>query len=214
MRPVIVLDAETTSLTVDYGTGAGVIWELAMIERQTGAQHLWRMQPDLPKADAAALTVGRYYERTKGMLDPYIGFDSPDPFVCNLTAAPEQKRFWSHPGTLAAEVAPMLDGAVLIAANPTFDAGFLTAFLNRYGQAATWHYRLRDIGSMAFGWLAGRNTHEYAEQAGKWPAPPIDASTDDFAKALGVDPGSFERHSALGDCLLLDAMLDAMGGEA
>jgi hypothetical protein len=209
------VDSETTSLYPQYETGSGVIWELAMIERQTGAQHLWRMQPDLPKADAAALSVGRYYERTRQMRDPIYELGVGEDAVSNLTATPSGKMgLWSDPGSLAAQVAPWLDGATIIAANPTFDAGFLTAFLNRYGQAATWLYRLRDIGSMAFGWLNGRNTHEYAEQAGKWPAPPIDASTDDFAKALGVDPGSFERHSALGDCLLVDAMLDAMGGEA
>jgi hypothetical protein len=40
----------------------------------------------------------------------------------------------------------------------------------------------------------------------------MDAGTDDFARALGVDPGQFERHSALGDCRLAGLMLDIIEG--
>jgi DNA polymerase III epsilon subunit-like protein len=110
---------------------------------------------------------------------------------------------------VAREAALLLDGSTLVAANPTFDAGFLTAFLNEYHQAATWHYRLRDIGSMTWGFLAGQRQ----EGAYIGDLPPMDASTDELAAAgLGIDLSRFERHSALGDVRLLAAMLDAIEG--
>ena len=204
MRPQIIVDCETTSLTPDYATGAGVIWELALIERDSGATHLWRMKPDLAAADASALAVGRFYERTADMCSrcpsPNRAYDLTRPLLSR--DEPE----WSSPAAVAAEVAPLLHNVTLIAANPTFDAGFLTAFLNAHGQAATWHYRLRDIGSMAWGWLQVVTSH--------MPDIEMDAGTDDFARALGVNLEKFDRHTALGDCRLVAAMLDVMEGGA
>ncbi len=211
MRPTILLDSETTSLTPDYETGAGVIWELAIIEWGTEAEHLWRTKPDLARADPAALGVGKFYERTAGMCEdcrpPKRAYDI-------LRTAPSQKPEWSQPEALASETARLLDGATVIAANPTFDASFLAAFLRANGHAPTWHYRLRDIGSMAWGYLNGAEVtaREVSAPEDLIPLLPIDASTDDFARALGVDPAQFERHSALGDCRLLAAMLDVITG--
>ena len=216
MRPVIIVDTETTSLAPDYTTGAGVIWELAMIERGGDGkecEHMWRMKPDLARADAAALSVGRFYERTAKMCGKCSRLDR----VFDLTAWPKdgsKDPEWSSPKRLAAEMAQMLDGATIIAANPTFDAGFLTAFLNHYGQAATWHYRLRDIGSMAHGYLNACATLGVSGRDAAMGVPAIDASTDEFAKALGVDLEQFDRHTALGDCRLVAAMLNVMTGGA
>jgi DNA polymerase III epsilon subunit-like protein len=211
-RPQIIIDTETTALVPDYGDGYGTIWELALIERDSGAERLYRLEPDVDRADEQALTVGRFRERTKGM-----GYADAVPAghgeVWDLTKASE--LLWSDPGDLAPHIAGLLDGATLIAANPTFDAGFLSAFLAAYGcRPAPWHYRLRDIGSMAWAWLSGRNTHEYAGCTGRYDLPPMDASTDDFARALGIDPEKFDRHTALGDCRLVAAMLDVMEGGA
>jgi DNA polymerase III epsilon subunit-like protein len=111
---------------------------------------------------------------------------------------------WSAPEALAAVVAPLLDDATVIAANPAFDAGFLAAFLRDHGQAPTWHYRLRDIGSMAWGALA--RLCDFPDTL------PLDASTDDLAQALGIDLSTFDRHTALGDCQLVAAMLRAIEG--
>jgi hypothetical protein len=210
VRPQIIIDSETTSLTPDYPDGFGTIWELALIERDCGAERLYRMEPDIDRADEGALKVGRYHERTAGMnysdaIPPGHGE------IWDLAQTSEP--LWSDPGDLAPHIAGLLDGATLIAANPTFDAGFLSAFLVAYGcEPAPWHYRLRDIGSIAWGWLNGRNTHAYASATGRYPLPSLDASTDDFARALGVDPEKFDRHTALGDCRLVAAMLRAMEG--
>lgn len=197
-RRVLIIDTETTSLIPDYASGTGVIWELAIVERATGAEHVWRMSPDLSIADPQALQVGRFYERTEGTLT----FSFPAAWDLASPELQGQSPYWSHPRLLAATSARLLDNAILVAANPAFDAAFLAAFLRHHGQAPTWHYRLRDIGSMAYGYLCRVATEP----------PAIDASTDVMAEALGVDPGQFERHSALGDCRLVNAMMRVIEG--
>ena len=196
-RPQIIVDTETTSLVPDYTTGKGVIWELAMIERDCGAERLYRMKPDVKRADEKALEVGRFAERTTLMrhATEWTGGD-----IWDLTTGCDP--LWSWAADLAPHVTGLLDGATIIAANPTFDAGFLAAFLAAYNCEPKWHYRLRDIGSMAWAWL----------QAHHLATPAMDASTDDFARAMGIDPEDFERHTALGDCRLVDAMLRVMEG--
>jgi DNA polymerase III epsilon subunit-like protein len=131
--------------------------------------------------------------------------DEPCPDrVCGLLG-PAAHRHWSDPASLAGHLMRLLADTTIIGAVPSFDAGFLSAMLARHGQPAQpWHYRLRDIGSMARGWLTGAAL----------PCPQMDASTDEFAAALGVDMtrlGS-RRHSAAGDCELVEAMLDKMRG--
>lgn len=65
---------------------------------------------------------------------------------------------------------------------------------------------LRDIGSMSWAWLqANHLPHHLA-------LPGLDAGTDDLARAMGIEPDDFERHSALGDCRLVAAMLDVIEG--
>lgn len=229
-RPAVIVDCETTSLVPDYATGYGVIWELAVIERTTGTARVWRMElPDATRAIAdlgpvaGALAVGRFHERTEGMRDATrdeilarYGGTRPMPGditdVWDLTCA-QNGPFWSDPADLAGVVAGLLRDVTLIAAVPSFDAGFLSAFLAHYGQPARpWHYRLRDIGSMAAGYLAG-NYDPYRVNRGLAPQiPALDASTDEYAVALGLDPDQFERHTALGDCRLVEAMLGVMGG--
>ena len=212
MRPALIVDVESTSLTPDYQTGSGVIWELAIIDIATGAEHMWRMKPDLGVADPGALSVGQFYKRTEDMCadcrNPDRAYDLTRAGVGN------SKPEWSSPAQLAALTARVLDGATIVAANPAFDTAFLAAFLRWHSQAPTWHYRLRDIGSMAAGFLA-KGCMPALVREGLVPAlPAFDASTDDFARALGVDPGAFERHSALGDCRLVAAMFDVIAGGA
>lgn len=204
MRPVLVIDTETTSLVPDYDSGTGTIWEVAFIERAAGAEHLWLMKADELPASPEALAVGRYEERTAGTFHATaaeIREHAAD--VWDLAGTRGHGRHWSDPAALAEVLAGLLRDATLIAANPAFDAGFMSAFLARYGQPPRpWHYRLRDIGSMAYGYLCGRATEP----------PATDASTDVMAEALGIDVNGFARHSALGDCRLVAAMLDVIEG--
>lgn len=202
MRKAFLLDCETTSLAVDYENGTGTIWELALIEHETSTEHLYRMEPDIGKADPGALRVGRFYERTQGMR-------RRDGRVYDLAGRDLRRSgIWTDPQALAPVIARLLDDATLIIAVPTFDDPYLKAFLRGYGQAPTWHHRARDIGSMAYGYLSAKSLS--AEDAAA--IPDLDASTDAFARALGVDPDQFERHSALGDCRLVQAMLGVIEG--
>jgi hypothetical protein len=205
MRPQIIVDCETTSLVPDYATGKGVIWELALIERDCAAERLYRMEPDTALADQAALAVGRFDERTRLMKHSLTAGTDYDSGVTDIAWSGYQ--IWSKPADLAQHVAGLLDGATLIAANPTFDAGFLTAFLVAHGCEPKWHYRLRDVGSMAWAWLQAHHLPHHLA------TPAMDASTDDFARAMGIDPDGFERHTALGDCRLVNAMLRVMEGD-
>jgi hypothetical protein len=213
----VIVDCETTSLTPDYEGGSGVIWELGMIRRDTGQEWLYRVGPVEALADPEALRVGRFEERTAGMRHPTPGevaarravmytWETAPRNIWNLTRG--GKYLWSDPSDLAAHLAGFLHDVILLAANPVFDAGFLSALLQHDGQdPQPWHYRLRDIGSMAYGYLRSSDNPGFT-------VPPIDAGTDDLAIALGVDPDAFVRHTALGDCKLLAAMLDVIEGGA
>jgi DNA polymerase III epsilon subunit-like protein len=196
-RPIVIVDTETSGLYPELGHQ---IWDLAILDYGADGsrrEHQWFIQPDLRRADPGALAVGGYYERTAGL----VPVREHDP-------AGENGRWWSSPAQVAAKVAVLLDGATPLIAVPTFDIPFLRAFLLEHGQILTAHYRARDIGSMAYGYLHGRK----AAGESLCCIPDMDAGTDDFAVALGVDPGRFERHAALGDCRLVEAMLDVMTG--
>lgn len=195
-RQAIIVDTETTGLD----PARHEIWEIGAIWRNTGVNHLWRMKPDLAAAEPQALAVGRYYERTARMCRRC----QPDRVRDLAILEDDDDAEWSSPAALAADMARLLDGATLIAANPAFDAGFLAAFLRLHGEAPTWHYRLRDIGSMAWGWLQAHHLPHHL------PIPAMDANTDDLARAMGIEPDGFERHSALGDCRLVAAMLNVI----
>jgi DNA polymerase III epsilon subunit-like protein len=197
-RPVLILDTETTGLFPEFGHQ---IWEVGIAEYGTGREHLWRIEPDLFRADAEALEVNRYHERTSGMAGTLPGLQ-------DLAGSDGVPDYWSEPAAVALGLTQWLKGVTIVGANPAFDALHMAAFLREHGYAPPWpwHYRLRDIGSMAYGWLSRSPVAA--------TVPPIDASTDDFAHALGVDTDSFERHSALGDCRLVAAMLGVIEGTA
>lgn len=219
-RPQLIIDCETTGLVPNYSDGSGVIWEIAIIERGTGCEWLWRMEPDTALADPKALEVGRFAERTAGMRYAtrdevrarYGGIPASGRMtgVWDLTWS-GNGRFWSDPADLALVLArSFLRDVTLIGAVPSFDAGFLSAFLVAHGEnPQPWHYRLRDIGSMAAGWLA------CAVSEGTYDSTlPLDAGTDDYALKLGIDLSRFDRHTALGDCRLDAAILNVIEGGA
>jgi DNA polymerase III epsilon subunit-like protein len=181
MSRLIVADVETT------GTDPArhFAWDVALIVREDGladAEHQWFIKPDLRTAEPMALRVGHYYERTAGL---------------KAAGSREKAPKWTDPVKLAPELARLLDGAVLIGQNPWFDASFLSALLQRHGQVLTADYHYRDLGSLVTGYLRG---------TGRVPDPRM--KLDALAVALGLDPLSYERHSALGDCRLERDMWD------
>jgi DNA polymerase III epsilon subunit-like protein len=187
-RRVLVVDTETTGLDFD----SHELWEFAAIEwaPDSRAEHVWHVQPDLDRADPAALDLNRYKERTAG-LSHWTG-------VHDAAAG----SYWSDPEVLAGLLGRFLDNVTIVGATPGFDERFTSKLLRAHGQPPMpWHYRVRDIGSITWGWLNGAHALY---------VPPLDASTDEFARTLEIDPDRYERHAGLPDCRMAADMLQVM----
>jgi DNA polymerase III epsilon subunit-like protein len=164
-------------------------WDIAVIIREPGmadSVHQWYVKPDLSTAEPAALRIGRYYERTAGLLPPLSRKTGPK---------------WTDPAKLAATLASLLDGAVLVGANPSFDAGFISALLRAHGQVLTADYHLLDAGSLVLGWNRG---------TGRSLDGPL--KMDAAIRACGLDPASYEAHTALGDARAVRDCWDTVMG--
>lgn len=200
---VVIMDLETTGLLRDAGHEP---WEYALIIRRRDhtptagfdTEHLWRTQPDLARADPAALQKNRYYQRTGGMPATWRHGE-----VRDLTD-PGPPFAWSDPALVAQRIARILDGAVVVGANPGFDVDFLRPFLTRHGEAYTAHYRPMCVTTMGYAWLCA---------LGKATGLSLPLSSDAVSRALGVDPDGFDRHTALGDCRVVSAQLDVITGD-
>ena len=204
MTRLAFIDVETVSVK----PGPSTIWELAVITRDpqdTGAgdlEYLWHIRPDLTEADPAALRIGGYYERCQAA--GWAGADCRM-ILCPTDDFPDEKPAPMASRQAAATIARLLDGAHLIATNPGFDAGHLDAFLRARHECPAWDYHLTDIGSMVRGRFA-------ADSAGPVPLPwPLKVS--DAAALAGIDPDSYEAHTALGDARLVRDVFDAVAGQ-
>jgi hypothetical protein len=170
--------------TVRIKPGPATIWELALIERSADygdAEYLWQIRPDLTRADPMALKVGGYYERCQVRSYPPGSYRR---FLLGEDSEPE----YGNSRELAKFIAPMLAGAHLIAANPGFDAGHMDALLRANGECPAWDYHLIDLGSLVRGWAAAQGITV------PWPL-----KVDGAARLVGLDPGGYEAHTALGD---------------
>lgn len=125
-RPIVVVDVETTGLV----PGHDQIWELAAILLDgAGGEWLFTAYVEHDTSLAEALP-----EKFRADHDERYGAA----VRLGLVYTVDQLRD---------ALAPMLDGATLVGAQPWFDAGFLT----RIFPARPWHYRLRCVESMTAG---------------------------------------------------------------
>ncbi|MHB1593886.1 MAG: hypothetical protein ACYCO9_06420 [Streptosporangiaceae bacterium] len=184
-----VIDTETT------GTDPARhhLWEIGLIIREDDAppaEYAWQVCPDLAGADPDALRIGGYQDRCR------VAGRAPGT-AATITAPPGTPEITGAAG-LAELLALLLDGAVLAGINVQFDRDFTAAFLARHGEILTADYHLIEVCSLAAGWLAC---------AGRPAASPW--RSDDLARALGVDPAGYARHSALADARYAAAIYDA-----
>jgi DNA polymerase III epsilon subunit-like protein len=113
----------------------------------------------------------------------------PEPFRSQYLArrgSPENR--WSRKRAAIA-IAEFLGGdAVMVGAVPTFDSLHLTKMLHRYGILAPHRYAVLDVEALAAGYLTGTG-HTVC-------VPP---NGEQLSRELGIDPGRYERHTAVGD---------------
>jgi hypothetical protein len=174
---LVFLDTETTGLNPDRCE----VWEIGAILREPGkedAEYAWQIRPTLAGAEPNGLRIGRYYERLAASL-----LGAPDGDAMRIIHPSGGGGV--HARHVAADLALMLDGAYLVGAVPWFDERFLQRFLAQHHQAATNHYHLVDVETLAAGRLG--------------IAPPW--GFDDLLGAFGLRYDEAERHTALGDAL-------------
>lgn len=192
--PLLVFgDTETTGLDPFMHDA----WEYALIVRRDGhdTEYEFRLRPDLSNADPKALEINRYHERT-----------TADGWT------------WDDPHTAATRMYSLLNGAVLIGSNPSFDADMMrNLFARHYNDAKPWHYRTLDIATFAAGHLYGqaeRMTHRTCDPvhynkvdaALGWPWSSYRAS-----ELVGVPrPSGDAAHTALGDARWARDVWDAV----
>lgn len=242
-----VVDCETTGLDPMAGHE---IWEIGLIVREQDdlidgyaarkeTEYLWRIKPDLTKADPEALRKGRFYDRTDGMVI------EPVEHPANLTGI-KVDAVWSDPAEVAGVLAFQLNDGIVVGANPGFDKDFIRPFLRQYGQAYTAHYRPICVTTFAAGFIYGMAAgytvgwNDIAKEANRcaraferrgedFPLAPtifepgdrrpvvatpgLPWSSNAVSAAVGVKADDYDRHTALGDCRWALAQLDAvMGG--
>jgi hypothetical protein len=125
----------------------------------------------------------------------------PEPFRSQYLArrgSPEER--WPRKRAALA-IAEFLGDAVMVVAVPTFDSLHLTALLHRYRILAPNLYQVVDVEALAGGYLAAK---------GQRVGVPLDGER--LSRELGVDPGRYERHTAVGDVKWVRDLYDRITG--
>lgn len=198
MTRIVFVDTETTRL--EPVQDCITTWEIALIVDD--AEYLWQIAPDMYLADDNALEIGRFEDR----LDPRLRHTKPGMAVASYPGA--------HPGLIrgqevAGRVCELTTGAELWGSNPAFDMRHLAELIHLHGLEPGWHYHPNDVPTMARGWCAAKNIIPTATR------PDGRIRSDDWSRAIGVDPDGFGRHTALGDCRWVRAQYQLMinGGD-
>lgn len=187
--PLAFVDTETTGLDRELHEP----WEIAIITRTDDGddvEYCWKMRPAMTSASPEGLRIGRYYARigTLSLAEPGVG-----------AYAVEHPRYAgevTEQTLVAADVARLLDGRIIVGAVPDFDAEMLRRWLARNGQCGTWHYHLCDVETLAAGALG--------------MAPPW--NFDEILGQYGLTYREADRHTALGDARMVRDLYDAVFG--
>lgn len=197
-RPLVIIDTETTSLRRDRR-----VWEFAMIRYDQGGRSdvsVFVDDVDLSNADPMSLDIGRFHGRHPSFWFGGVGehLIEPESRVAKLVEA----------GTR---------GATIVGAVPNFDTEVLGDMLYRHKLCPAWHYHLQDVETLVAGFMLGIASRErdlqamgYETASGdatKLKLPSLPWKSEDLSRACGVNPDGFDRHTAMGDCLWIEAQL-------
>lgn len=191
--PIVFVDTETTGLDPERHE----IWEVAciyMTKESASAdpwvprwlERSWQLPVDLGRADSVALDIGRFHERYRNHQ------------VYRLD------RF-------ATEFADITRGKHLAGAVASFDEERLRKLLRANGACPEWHYHLVDVEALAAGHLASGvvlDSPHPRDHGISIATPPWDS--EELSRALGVDPDTIDRHTALGDARWAKAIYEAV----
>ena len=189
MSALVFMDTETTGLDL-----ADDIWEFAAIRREPdGSEEELHLLIDHDKRKCAQL---------------------PESFRANHAAR------WD--GTIAvtrADAAVQIqhilrDRAHVVGAVPNFDTERIARLLTRRHLAAPWHYHLIDVENLAVGYLAGLRAAGGGENGHDADLPSLPWTSDDLSRAVGVEPPTTERHTAIGDVRWAMAIYDRITASA
>lgn len=201
---LIFLSISTTSLDPQYGE----IWKIAAIvrteadkNRTVDREYCWQIRPRLFDADAHSLQLNRYYERLHPdllraqpeaalrIVHPDVPVESPNDPITNAVKLTDAKD-------VAAELAVLLDGAIVVGLAPALVERFIQRFLRERGQAGTNQRHLIDVTALVGGAL-------------RVPPP---WRLDGFLYAFELDYNEAGRHTALGEVRIARDLYDAVLG--
>lgn len=190
--PLVFLDTETTGLGLDAD-----IWEFAAIRRHPDGQEI-ELHLFIDHAVAKCRTLPEAFLADHEKRWP----THADQFTTQAKAAYEIAKFLApdfHNGR-----------AHIVGAVPDFDTSKLERLLTRHGFGPQWHYHLIDVENLAVGYLAG------LARVGAWPPldiPPLPWDSDELSRAIGVEPPTTERHTAMGDARWARDIYDRVMGK-
>lgn len=193
MTGLAFMDTETLGLAHD-----AEVWDFACILRDSSgreAEHQFFVEHD--EAGAAAL---------------------PEPF-----REDHDRRYRPKVALRKAEAADAIRnltwGRHIVGAVPDFDTTRLAHLMRTTGVGEPeWHYHLIDVENLAVGFLAGvcRLGGASADEGRTFSwltgLPPLPWDSEALSRAVGVNPGQFERHTAMGDARWARAIYLAVTG--
>ena len=206
-RPLAFIDTETTGLDADHHDA----WEIAVIHRRPGhpdAEYLWQIRVSLAEADPEALDINGYRKRfavPEGELAVRLATD----------ATPADRPVSGR--DLMLDLMAILDGSILVGSNPAFDERFLTKLFRQAGATPAWHYRTRDIATMAVGHLYGQAYTLTKQNCDAEFYARADRLLEDgwksyeLSRLMGIEPPEKDvAHTALGDARWARDVYDAV----